>query len=284
MLNRMERDETSQNRHVAVCHLGRAPYRPTWDLQRVIQEHLVRAKRANPGHGEAHVLLTVEHPPVYTLGKSGDRENLLIGDAELESQGATFVEIDRGGDITFHGPGQLVVYPILDLDRFFTDIHKYLRKLEEAVISTCADFGVVAGRSEGRTGVWVGPDSSGPERKVCAMGIKCSRWVTSHGLALNVNPDLRYFDNIVPCGISDRGVTSLSIEARRNIEVGDVVPILVRHLATDFGMHTTEYADHAAIEYLQNRFGMSEPASEVFGEYEPKRSSGSLSLFDGSRQ
>ncbi|MDX1739713.1 MAG: lipoyl(octanoyl) transferase LipB [Rhodothermales bacterium] len=280
----MERVERSPNRHVAVCHLGRAPYRPTWDLQREIQDRLIQAKRENPQHGEDHVLLTVEHPPVYTLGKSGDRENLLIGDAELDSQGATFVEIDRGGDITFHGPGQLVVYPILDLDQFFTDIHRYLRTLEEAVISTCATFSIDAGRSQGRTGVWVGPDVRGPERKICAMGIKCSRWVTSHGLALNVSTDLRYFDNIVPCGITDRGVTSLSIETGRQVSMDDVIPVLVSNVVSAFGMSASEYAGHAAIKYLQARFGISVPPEAVFGEDEQKRSPDELSLFDDSRQ
>ncbi len=242
-------------RDVAVCHLGRADYRDTWDLQKRVQTRLVVAKKSRVSRELDHVVLTVEHPPVFTLGKSGDQGNLLATPQHLQEIGATFVKIDRGGDITFHGPGQLVVYPILDLDHFYTDIHRYLRDLEETVILTCADFGVDAGRMEGRTGVWVGRDEHRSERKICAMGIKCSRWVTSHGLALNVATDLGYFRHIVPCGIDDRDVTSLARELSRPIEIAEVVPVFVEKFSDVFGVATTEYAGEAADSYLSAYLG-----------------------------
>lgn len=278
----MQRAESNQNRRVAVCHLGRAEYEPTWSLQRRIQDALARAKRADTNHRESHVVLTVEHPPVYTLGKSGDRSNLLVDSDELAADGATFVEIDRGGDITFHGPGQLVVYPILDLGHFFTDIHRYLRTLEDAVIATCEYFGIRAGRSAGRTGVWVGPDERGNERKICAMGIKCSRWVTSHGLALNVNTDLAFFDNIVPCGISDRGVTSIARETGRTVGIPDVLPVLTGYLAAAFGMRVEEYGGREAFDYLGSRFGSSELWEPPLSEEEPKRPPQHPAAFDAT--
>lgn len=278
----MQRTDSSPNRRVAVCHLGRAAYRPTWNLQRTIQDALVQAKRRDADHGEHHVVLTVEHPPVYTLGKSGDRDHLLVRSEDLAADGATFVEIDRGGDITFHGPGQLVVYPILDLGHFFTDVHRYLRTLEDAVIATCADFGVTAGRSDGRTGVWVGPDSRGDERKICAMGIKCSRWVTSHGFALNVSTDLTFFRNIVPCGIPDRGVTSLAAETGRDLSIDEVVPSLIARLAAEFGMDIEEYYGPDAIGYLESRFGTPEPWPGQLSEDKPKRSQRQPTAFDGT--
>ncbi|OZC03007.1 lipoyl(octanoyl) transferase [Rubricoccus marinus] len=196
-------------------------YREAWDLQAALQSRLIEAKRGEQTDAlPPHVLLLVEHPPVFTLGKSGDAANLLASGDALAARGATFVETDRGGDITFHGPGQVVAYPILDLDRLsnlegepMRDLHRFLREMEEAVIRTCADWNVVADRVPGRTGVWVGPDARGDERKVCAMGVRCSRWVTMHGLALNVTTDLDWFGLIVPCGIDDRGVTSLAREA-----------------------------------------------------------------------
>jgi lipoyl(octanoyl) transferase len=224
----------STSKTVVVCDLGRLDYRRAWTLQKRLQERLIGAKRRAPPELVPHVLLLVEHPPVYTLGKSGDAGHLLATPAVLERRGATFIEIDRGGDITFHGPGQIVGYPILDLDRFFTDVHRYLRLLEEAVIRTCADYGVSGGRSPGRTGAWIGPDERGLERKVCAMGIRCSRWVTMHGFALNVRTDLSYFSEIVPCGIADRGVTSLAKELGRDVDPEDVKPALVRHFAELF--------------------------------------------------
>ena len=155
--------------------------------------------------------LFVEHPHVYTLGKSGDSSNLLLSEKQLEAKGATFYKINRGGDITYHGPGQIVGYPILDLENFFTDIHKYLRFLEEAIILTLAEYGIISGRSDGETGVWLGVGTPFA-RKICAMGVRASRWVTMHGFALNVNADLGYFDNIIPCGIRGKAVTSLNVE------------------------------------------------------------------------
>jgi lipoyl(octanoyl) transferase len=225
-------EETHRTAGVVACELGRRDYAPTWSLQQRLQQRLIEAKR--DGEIVPHLLLLVEHPPVYTLGKSGDPANLLLGEDELAERGASFHEIDRGGDITYHGPGQLVAYPILDLDRLFTDLGRYLRTLEEVVIRTCAEYGVRGNRVEGRTGVWIGPDERGPERKVCAMGIRCSRWVTMHGLALNANTDLRFFGHIVPCGIDDRGVTSLERELGAPVDEDDVQAHLLRHFADCF--------------------------------------------------
>lgn len=243
------------NQDVVFCHLGRAEYAATWELQRRVQDRLISAKRRGEEAHVPHVVITVEHPPVFTLGKSGNSANLLLDEQELAQRGASFFRIDRGGDITFHGPGQLVVYPILDLGRFFTDIHKYLRKLEEAVIRTCAEFGIVAERVEGRTGVWVGPDENDAERKICAMGIRCSRWVTMHGLALNVKTDLDFFSMIIPCGISDRGVTSICKETAGTVEVHDVRAILGSHLARQFGMRVTELNGDDARAFLGDFVG-----------------------------
>ncbi|KPP99588.1 MAG: lipoate-protein ligase LipB [Bacteroidetes bacterium HLUCCA01] len=175
------------------------------------------------------VLLLVEHPHVYTLGKSGDPSHLLKTDEELESLQATYVKIDRGGDITYHGPGQIVGYPILDLDRYFTDIHKYLRYLEETIIRVCADYGLKAGRIDKLTGVWVG------DAKICAFGIRCSRWVTMHGFALNVNTSLDYFGHIVPCGITDKAVTSLSEQLGRPVDEEEVKDRILHHFQDLFG-------------------------------------------------
>ena len=240
----------SAERKVVVCDLGRMPYRPAWALQQRVQRRLIEAKRSEPPQDVPHVLLLVEHPPVYTLGKSGDAANLLASEDLLRRRGASFVEIDRGGDITFHGPGQIVGYPILDLDRFFTDVHRYLRELEEVIIRTLADFGVAGGRVDGRTGVWVGPDERGFERKICAMGIRCSRWVTMHGFALNVRTDLSYFSHIVPCGISDRGVTSLSAELDRDVDPGVVKPRLLHHFAALFDADLASLSGAAASDFL----------------------------------
>jgi lipoyl(octanoyl) transferase len=218
--------------------LGKAPYRETWDLQARIQKRLIDAKLKRAGliragnlavSGEEHdVLLFVEHPHVYTLGKSGKDSHLLKSDDELAELDATYVKIDRGGDITYHGPGQIVGYPVLDLDRYFTDIHKYLRFLEEVIIRVCADYGIEAGRIEKLTGVWVG------EAKICAFGIKCSRWVTMHGFALNVNTHLDYFGHIVPCGITDKAVTSLSTLLGRPVDLNEVKDKILHHFAEQF--------------------------------------------------
>ncbi|ACY49138.1 lipoyl(octanoyl) transferase LipB [Rhodothermus marinus] len=237
---------------VVVCHLGRVAYKPSWDLQKLLQARLVAAKRQEPPQRIPHVFLLVEHPPVYTLGKNGRLDHLLLSEEALRARGAEFFHIDRGGDITFHGPGQLVGYPILDLDRFFTDIHRYLRELEETIIRTCADYGLQAGRVAGRTGVWIGPDARGPERKICAMGIRCSRWVTMHGFAFNLNTDLRYFSYIVPCGIADRGVTSLAAELDRPVDEAEVRARLLRHFAERFEATLTVHEGDEAFAFLED--------------------------------
>lgn len=203
------------NKKVLFTDLGVKDYKETWEFQeKIFQEILdlkIKNRREELSLETPNYLLFVEHPHVYTLGKSGDIENLLINEKQLENKGATFYKINRGGDITYHGPGQLVGYPILDLENFFTDIHKYLRFLEEVIILTMADYGLKGTRSEGETGVWL--DVGTPfARKICAMGVRASRWVTMHGFALNVNADLGYFDNIVPCGIKGKAVASLNNE------------------------------------------------------------------------
>lgn len=203
------------NKKVNFTDIGVRDYKETWDLQEQLFKEILDIKIANRREGveteTPNHLLFVEHPHVYTLGKSGDAENLLINEKQLEAKGAAFYKINRGGDITYHGPGQLVGYPILDLENFFTDIHKYLRFLEEAIILTMTDYGLNGTRSEGETGVWL--DVGTPfARKICAMGVRASRWVTMHGFALNVNADLGYFDNIIPCGIRGKAVTSLNVE------------------------------------------------------------------------
>jgi lipoyl(octanoyl) transferase len=221
------------NKQVIVRDLGNKDYKETWDYQEMLFEEIVAQKRANRtnevSNPTSNYFLLVEHPHVYTLGKSGHIENLLIDEAALKSKGATFYKINRGGDITYHGPGQVVGYPILDLDNFFTDIHKYLRFLEEVIIRTLADYGLKGERSEGETGVWleVGTPFA---RKICAMGVRSSRWVTMHGFALNVNTDLGYFDNIIPCGIRGKAVTSLNLElAKEKVEEALVKERILKH-------------------------------------------------------
>ncbi|WP_069132163.1 lipoyl(octanoyl) transferase LipB [Rhodohalobacter halophilus] len=220
-------------KYIDVYDLGYQSYRPVWDLQKQLQHGLITQKRKiRDGFLNEYqtndMLLFVEHPHVYTLGKSGDSSHLLKAIEELSQIEAEYIEIDRGGDITYHGPGQIVGYPILDLDRHFTDIHKYLRLLEEVIIRTCSDFGVEAGRIDGLTGVWV------DQKKICAMGIRCSRWVTMHGFAFNINSDLSYFDHIVPCGINDKSVTSLSELKGSDLELSDVKECLLKHFAEIF--------------------------------------------------
>jgi lipoyl(octanoyl) transferase len=219
---------------VELFDAGRMPYRQAWDIQRKVQKQLIDQKlavRDNPQLKKKipDSLIYVEHPHVYTLGKSGDAANLLKGMAELKQIDAEFIENDRGGDITYHGPGQIVGYPILDLDRYFTDVHKYLRYLEEVIIKTCGDYGIEAGRIDGLTGVWVG------EEKICAMGIRCSRWVTMHGFAFNVNTDLSYFDHIVPCGIRDKNVTGLNKILGRTVDLDEVKSRISHHFSEQFG-------------------------------------------------
>lgn len=205
------------NKSVILKDLGLMDYAQAWDYQEGLFKEIVQTKidnrRNNTTTPTDNYLLFVRHPHVYTLGKSGDPENLLIDEQKLASIGAQFFKINRGGDITYHGPGQIVGYPILDLENFFTDIHKYLRLLEEMIILTLADYGIVSERSPGETGVWL--DVGTPfARKICAMGVRASRWVTMHGFALNVNTDLGYFDHMIPCGIRGKSVTSMRVELK----------------------------------------------------------------------
>lgn len=207
--------------------LGRMAYQQAWDYQENLLKENVRVKTESRDQGSAsagttHRLLFVEHPPVYTLGKSGHMDHVLLNDSEMEEKGAAFFRTNRGGDITFHGPGQLVGYPILDLERFRTDLGWYLRSLEEVGIRVLAEYGVEGDRSPGETGIWIEPGAKGRERKICAMGVRCSRWITMHGFALNVNTDLSWFGNIVPCGIADKQVTSLQKELGRPVDLGEV--------------------------------------------------------------
>lgn len=205
--------------------LGEKAYKEVWDYQEQLLQETVRIKSAIRNQQEEgsattaagalktdHYLLFVEHPPVYTLGKSGDISNVLLTEEEMNHKGISFYRANRGGDITFHGPQQLVGYPILDLEKFYTDIGKYLRNIEEVIILTLAEYGIESGRSAGETGVWIDAGKKGHERKICAIGVRSSRWVTMHGFALNVNTDLSYFDNIIPCGIKDKQVTSIKKE------------------------------------------------------------------------
>ncbi|QJX47065.1 lipoyl(octanoyl) transferase LipB [Hymenobacter taeanensis] len=231
---------SGQNRQIQVRRLGLVDYVPTWELQEQLLADTLAIKarnrtaqeQAQPFEPTPNYLLLCEHPHVYTLGKSGKPEHLLLNETGLAAHAATFHRINRGGDITYHGPGQLVGYPILDLDNFFTDIHRYLRVLEEAVIMTLADYNLRAGRIDGLTGVWLDFEAGAANpRKICALGVKCSRWVTMHGFALNVNTDLSYFGHIVPCGITDKAVTSLQQELGQVVPVAEVQERLLLHLA-----------------------------------------------------
>lgn len=228
-----------KNRQVEVRELGLRDYKDTWAYQEVLFDGIVAQKIRNRREAlngpTPNYLLFVEHPHVYTLGKSGDLGNLLLNDKQLEARGATYYKVNRGGDITYHGPGQIVGYPILDLENFFADIHKYLRFLEEAIILTLAEYGLNAARSDGETGVWL--DVGTPfARKICAMGVRASRWVTMHGFALNVNVDLGYFDNIIPCGIRGKGVTSLNVELNvAAVDLAEVKGKISKHFGNLFG-------------------------------------------------
>ncbi|MFY8108283.1 MAG: lipoyl(octanoyl) transferase LipB [Bacteroidia bacterium] len=227
------------NKMVKLTDWGLIDYKTAWDQQEVLFKELVDTKLLEREFAEEkktvlkNTLIFCEHPHVYTLGKSGDVANLLLDEQGLKEANAVFYPINRGGDITYHGPGQLVVYPIFDLEQFFTDIHRYLRTLEEAIINTLAEYGIVAGRYEGYTGVWLDADND-KARKICAMGVRCSRWVTMHGLAFNVNSDLNYFKNIIPCGIDDKDVTSMERELGRKVDMDEVKEKLKIHLAELF--------------------------------------------------
>ena len=219
---------------------GTIDYQEAWDKQEALFSEIVNIKSANRTNNTEIItknyLIFCEHPAVYTLGKSGKIEHLLLDEKGLLDNHAKFYKINRGGDITYHGPGQLVGYPILNLDYFFTDIHKYLRLLEEAVILTLADYKITAGRSEGQTGVWLESDNPFKARKICAMGVRCSRWVTMHGFAFNVNTNLADFKNIVPCGIDDKAVTSMEAELGEKVNIESVKLKLIQHLAELFNM------------------------------------------------
>lgn len=221
------------NKKISILDLDRKNYQETWDFQEELFQKIldlkIKNRREKTELETPNYFLFVEHPHVYTLGKSGDFLHLLLSEEQLKEKDATFYKINRGGDITYHGPGQIVGYPILDLDNFFTDIHKYLRLLEEMVILTLAEYGLKAERSKGETGVWL--DVGTPfARKICAMGVRASRWVTMHGFALNINTDLGYFDHIVPCGIKGKAVTSLNVELGKTaVPVSEVKEKLLRH-------------------------------------------------------
>jgi lipoyl(octanoyl) transferase len=236
---------SSLNKDTIFLDLGLIDYQKAWDYQTTLFNGIIDTKLRNrdltPNDQQPtpNYLLFCEHPHVFTQGRTGNDENLLKTPQELNELKASFYHINRGGDITYHGPGQLVVYPVLDLDNFFTDIHRYMRSLEEAVIRTLNEFGVEGRRIEGLTGVWLGGESGIP-RKICALGVKTSRWVTMHGLAFNVNPDLSYFKHIVPCGIDDKGVTSLERETGNRVNMNQVKEIIRRHIAGVFSMTLKE--------------------------------------------
>ena len=227
------------NKKVSFKDLGLIDYKECWDFQEELFAEILAVKSSNRKENKTvatkNHLIFCEHPHVYTLGKSGNEKNLLVNEDYLKSRGATFHKINRGGDITYHGPGQIVGYPILDLDNFFTDIHKYLRFLEEAVILTLKEYSLEAERSPGETGVWFDVGTS-KARKICALGVKSSRWVTMHGFAFNVNPDLSYFGNIIPCGIVDKKVTSLQQEIGRELDFEEVKNKVKMHLINLFEM------------------------------------------------
>jgi lipoyl(octanoyl) transferase len=248
-----------QKQRVIFQDLGQMDYKSAWDYQeRLLQENvkrksaiysresLVSTGSSDTHHtpGTIHHLLFVEHPPVYTLGKSGNEHNLLIDEHQREEKGVQYFKINRGGDITYHGPGQLVGYPILDLEKFYTDIGKYLRNIEETIILTLAEYGIEAGRSPGETGVWIDADVKGKERKICAIGVRTSRWITMHGFALNVNTDLSFFDNIIPCGIQDKQVTSLERETGNKIDFEEAKQRVRNNFEKVFHVEMLNRIDH----------------------------------------
>jgi len=226
------------NREIIFIDLGLMDYKEAWDYQQNLFDEIVEIKKQNRKNNTdlktPNYFLFVEHPHVYTLGKSGDQSNLLIDKSQLKNKKASFYKINRGGDITYHGPGQIVGYPILDLENFFTDIHKYLRFLEESVIMTLDNFGIQAERNDGKTGVWLDVNTPFP-KKICAMGVRASRWVTMHGFALNVNVELDYFNNIIPCGLTDNIVTSMNNELNKSeINIDEVKVVLKNSFSSTF--------------------------------------------------
>jgi len=250
-----EQSEPMKNTDIQFADLGLKSYQSAWDIQESLFKKTVDIKISNrrnqTGHTTPNYLLFVSHPHVYTLGKSGDQANLLVNMQQLEKMEATFFKTNRGGDITYHGPGQIVGYPILDLDNFFTDIHKYLRYLEEVIILTLNDYGLKGERSPGETGVWL--DVGTPfARKICAMGVRASRWVTMHGFALNVNTDLSYFSAIIPCGIKGKGVTSLVKELKKEVPVEEVKEKLLKHFTKVFEAELTEFSEEILFSEIEN--------------------------------
>ncbi len=233
---------TLLNKKTKFVDLGQIDYQQAWDYQTNLFQSILDVKSQNrvlaPNEqlSTNNFLLFCEHPHVFTLGKSGDEKNLLVKKEELHTIEATYYHINRGGDITYHGPGQIVVYPIIDMENFFTDIHKYMRLLEESVIQTLAEFNIKSGRINGLTGVWIDFEDANKARKICALGVKTSRWVTLHGLAFNVNTDLNYFKYIVPCGIDDKAVTSLEKELGKQLDIKQVKSILKNKLSGLFEM------------------------------------------------
>lgn len=230
------------NRRTRFLNLGLVDYKVAWDYQTKLFEEILAVKKANRDraddeqHATDNFVIFCEHPHVFTLGKNGKQDNLLVQQEGLEAIKASYYHINRGGDITYHGPGQIVGYPVIDLENFFTDIHHYMRSLEEAVIQCLAEYGIMAGRIPGLTGVWLNTHDKMKARKICAFGVKTSRWVTLHGLALNVNTDLNYFKYIVPCGIQDKAVTSMKTELGTELKFSEVEEILKEKIAAQFGM------------------------------------------------
>lgn len=226
-----------KNQEVIFQNLGLIDYKEAWDYQEKLFAHIIDQKLLQREKSEIktpNYVLFCEHPHVYTLGKSGHEEYLLLNKEELKEKNAVYYKINRGGDITYHGPGQIVGYPLMDLDNFFTDIHKYLRFLEEVIILTLSDYGLKGDRFPGYTGVWIEPENPDKARKICAMGVRCSRWVTMHGFAFNVNADLNYFAHIIPCGIKDKDVTSLEKEIGQKIDLKEVQNKILRYFKQQF--------------------------------------------------
>jgi lipoyl(octanoyl) transferase len=223
-----------QNRQIEVIDWGKLDYKTAWDKQEEILQQQIALKRDNKP--TTNFLFFVEHNEVYTLGKSGDMNNVLLNESELEDKQIQFFKTNRGGDITYHGPGQIVGYPIIDLENFKTDIGWYLRTMEQAIINTLSDLNIPAGRSKGETGVWLEADVKGSERKICAIGVRCSRWVTMHGFALNANTDLSFFNHIIPCGIQHKKVTSIQNELHKEVNLNEVKNLIIQHFIKEMNV------------------------------------------------
>jgi len=251
-----------ERQRVEFRDLGRMDYKKAWDYQEQLLHENVQKKSVatfasddlpdlpSTDPGTTHYLLFVEHPSVYTLGKSGKMEHVLINEEDRKNKGIEFFHTNRGGDITFHGPGQIVGYPILDLEKFYTDIGKYLRNLEEVIIRVMAHYGLKGERSPGETGVWLNPDVKGKERKICAMGVRCSRWITMHGFAFNVNTNLQYFDQIIPCGIVNKRVTSLENELGYLLEIDLVKALVMREFESVFQVEVVQSSANVSAQDL----------------------------------